>query len=229
MSSSTDTAPARPSQPQKKRPHGRWFILGAGAVLVLLYAATIEKFLSLNRPINGEILIIESWYAVEPTLRDAVAAIRQGNYRKVVCVALNEPAEEGGTITPADRAARYLTAKGVAPGLVQVLNVPYVETHRTYSSALAVRQWQQQEFPGIHSLDVFTKSIHTRKSTLQYRKVFPEPIGVGSIAGQAEPFPRSHWWLSRRGIFLIVKNTAGYLYALTFDPPAQAPLTKPAH
>lgn len=227
MSSSSDPAPARPNHPQKKPRRWRWFILGIGVLFLAVYTATIEKFLALTQPVAGEILVIESWYDVAPTLQDAVTAIRQGNYRKVVCVALDEPAEEGSTMTPAARAARYLTGKGIDPGLLHVLNVPYVEIHRTYSSALAARQWQQQEYPEIHKIDVFTKSIHARKSMMLYRKVFPEQIGVGIIAGQAEPFPRSHWWLSRRGVYLIVKNSVGCLYALVIDPPVVATPARP--
>ena len=193
-----------------------WPMFAVMVALVIFYTATIHDFLAVNRPVHGEILVVESWYNVTPTLQDAVSAIREGHYRKVVCVALVEPFDlQGG----GERAARYLTEKGIDPAMVQVLNVPYVEKYRTYSSAMAVRHWQQQEFPEVRSIDVFTKSIHARKSMMLYRKIFPEPMGVGIIAGQAESFPRSHWWLSGRGIYLILRNTTGCLHALIVTPP----------
>ena len=206
-----------------------WPLLGVMAALVMLYTATIQDFLAVNQPVNGEILVVESWYPVTPTLQDAVAAIRQGHYRKVVCVALTDiPGEKGETKSAAERAAQYLTEMGIDPKMVHVLNVTYVEKHRTYSSAVATRQWLQQEFPHTGSVDVFTKSIHARKSQMLYRRVFPEPMRVGVIAGQAEPFPHSRWWLSGRGIYLIVRNTIGCLHTLAFAPPFVPAPTKPA-
>ena len=196
-----------------------WPILGIMVALVIIYTATIKDFLAINRPVHGEILVVESWYNVTPTLQDAVSAIRQGQYRKVVCVALVDPSDPQGG---GERAARYLTGMGIDPEMLQVLNVPYVEKYRTYSTAMAVRHWQQQEFPDVRSIDVFTKSIHARKSMMLYRKIFPEPLDVGIIAGQAEPFPRSRWWLSGRGIYLILRNTIGCLHALIITPPDSA-------
>ena len=44
-------------------------------------------------------------------------------------------------------------------------------------------------------------------------------VHVGIIAGEAPPYPFGRWWLSARGIYITLRNTAGYLYALAFRVP----------
>lgn len=184
--------------------------------LLSVYVVTIKDFLCLNRPVGAGILVIESWYEPDPTLRDAVTAIRTNRYQKVLCVALRDDNQPSS----ATRAVRYLLEHGVDATLVHAIDAPPTVKHRTFATAIAARGWIEKELPGAKSVDVLTKSIHARKSYMLFRKAFQESVSVGVIAAQAEPFPRNYWWLSGRGIYLIVRNTAGCLAAIVFEPPA---------
>jgi hypothetical protein len=66
-------------------------------------------------------------------------------------------------------------------------------------------------------VDVFTGSIHARKSMLLFQRALQPDVRVGVIAGHKTGFCPARWWLSPAGIYLIVRNTAGYLYAVAYS------------
>ena len=194
----------------------RWWLSGALLAGLAAYLLLIRDFLSLTRPVPAEVLILEAWFPQSPTMLDAADFIRRGHYRQVLCVAIDE---SGGGVPSAKLAAQRLSELGVDPGLIQVLVVPYQSRHKTYSSAVAARDWLRHDRPGLRSVDVFTIGAHARKTLVFYRKAFPPEIAVGIVAGKVTTnYPFSLWWLSRRGIFVIVRNTIGYVYALAYSP-----------
>ena len=183
--------------------------------LLLFYVYSIHDFLAINRPLNGQVLIVESWFPNAPGMADAAEAVRRGHYSNIICVAVDPPdAVPNQTISNTRLASERLVALGVDASLIQVLTLAAVKQDRTFHCALAVREWLKQNKPHVTAIDVFTAGIHARKSQILYQKALPPEIQVGIIAGRETAYPYTHWWFSRHGIYLIVRNTVGYLYAL---------------
>jgi len=183
--------------------------------LLLFYILSIHDFLAVNRPLNGQVLVVEGWFPQVPGMKDAAQAIQRGNYRSVLCVAVDLPDAHASQALPSSqRAANRLIQLGVDAKLIHVLSVPAVNRDRTYQCALAVRAWLQEQQPDAVAIDVFTAGIHARKSQILYQKALSPGVNVGVIAATESAYPFTHWWLSRHGIYLIVRNTIGYFYAL---------------
>jgi hypothetical protein len=182
---------------------------------LLLYVWKIHDFLALNSPINGEILVVEGWFPDVPGMADAANALLHHNYQRVVCVAVDDPEDAASAHTSnAQRASKRLISLGVNPLLIHVIALKSSEHDRTFHCALAVKSWLEKEHPKVRSIDVFTVGIHARKSLLLYKKAMPEGFSVGIIAAKDSRDFASNWWLSPRGIYLVLRNTVGYLYAL---------------
>ena len=215
---STADAPA----PHRAEPWWRRLVALAVFAVGLAYVILIHDFLAITRPVGGEVLVVESWFAESSAMDDAAKAAQHGHYRYVVCVALLESPGQPKAETDAHRAAGRLVALGVDPKLIDIVDVPAVASDRTYACAVAVRAYLQKLPAPIRSIDIFTVGIHARKSHLLYRKALPPALAVGIIAGTETAYPVAHWWISPRGVYLMLRNTAGYLYALV-HPVAEIP------
>ncbi len=200
----------------RRRP--RWLcrvLIASLSIAGLAYLLLIEGFLCKTSPVAGELLVVESWFAEKDAMLDAANIIIEKPYRQVLCVAM----VDGQQPTPAERAARRLAGLGVNHASVHVLDVPRTPHDRTYACAVAVREWLARQAPDIRSLDVFTINVHARKSHVLFKKAFPPGSTIGIIPSQVRGYPFSFWWLSPRGIYVTVRNTLGYLYAMAFTPP----------
>jgi hypothetical protein len=214
---------ARDSTHRVKRFSRRVLAVVLLLVVSALYATNVHHFLAVNRPVGGEVLVVEAWIDDPATLEGAAKTILGGRYRTVVCVAVDESA--AGGITHADDASQVVTKLvdlGVPPHLLHALRVEHADLDRTYSSALAVRTWLQRERIRAPSLDVFTIGVHARKSWLLYRQAFEPQTKVGIISGPHSQYPSNRWWLSGRGVYLVARNTVGYVYALVRSALASA-------
>lgn len=210
----------------------QWRLLIALGTLLsgLAYILFIEGFLAVTKPVHSDVLVVESWFPENLAVIDAAEVIRQGHYRHVLCVALDEPASRGSSGLPvAERTARRLISLGADPQIIRVLNIPYVANKRTYTLAAAARDWLKGELPETRSINLFSINVHARKSLTLFRKAFPPDYTIGIIASNVPHYPYSRWWLSRRGIYVTVRNTFGYLYAVGFFPPSSAQPVQAAH
>ncbi|MBK9992037.1 MAG: hypothetical protein IPP19_15270 [Verrucomicrobia bacterium] len=201
----------------------RWRLLIAlGALLSgLAYVFLIEGFLAITKPVQSDVLVIESWFPENLAVLDAAEVIRQGNYRHILCVALDEPSSRGSSGLPvAERTARRLIGLGTDPQIIRVLNIPFENSKRTYTLAAAARDWLKKELPETRAINLFSINVHARKSHILFLKAFPPDYTIGIIASKIPPYPYSRWWLSPKGIYVTVRNTFGYLYAVGFFPPS---------
>jgi hypothetical protein len=189
-----------------------WVAAAAIAGGTVLYAVKIHDFLALNQPVHGDILVIEGWFPDVSAMLDAADAARNGNYQRIVCVAAEM--SESTRAPSAQRAAERLLAMGIDAARVHVIVVKHAERDRTFRCAIAVRRWLECDYPAVRSIDVFTVGIHSRKSYVLYERAMPRGFKVGVIAGTESGYPVSHWWFSVHGVYLIFRNTIGYLYAI---------------
>jgi hypothetical protein len=86
-------------------------------------------------------------------------------------------------------------------------------THRTFASARAVKQWLSKSGTSIREVDIFTVGVHARKSWILFRRALGEDYRVGIIAGTESSYDAASWMISKRGVYIVVRNLAGYLYS----------------
>jgi hypothetical protein len=197
-----------------------FLILSAWLLLHGLY-----PFLSVNDGGAGDVLVVEGWISTH-RIEQAAQAFAQGHYQRVIVVRnANREGDkwESGRYT-ADYLAADLVEHGVPKELIQVLFCPVVKKDRSYTCAVAVREWLARSALAIKGLDVVTMAVHTRRSRLLYRKAFGSSVQIGAIALEDREFDPGHWWRSSEGIREVPSEALAYLYArLFFFPAAPSP------
>jgi hypothetical protein len=190
-----------------------WVSVGFCALLVV-FMISIYGFLAVNHPLGKGILVVEAWIPAE-ALANSVSTFNSGHYRYLVVV--------GGSIqgigsapsrptTYADRAASTLQHFGFDTNKLIKISVPPVSFDRTLTGAEEVKRWLERSGTNVCCVDVFTVGVHARKSWILSQYVLGHSYRVGIIAGPEVSFSASHWLLSARGTWIVVRNLAGYIY-----------------
>ncbi len=205
----------------------RWGLSARGRLLVLLALILsawgvirgLYPFLCVNDGGAAEILVVEGWISTR-RVEAASAAYLNGAYQRVVVVRNVSQGNKwaSGRYT-ADYIAADLVKQGVPQEAVHVLFCPVVRKDRTYSCAVAVRDWLTNEGIRPASLDVATVAAHTRRSRLLYAKAFGRHARIGAIALEDPGYDPAHWWRTSDGIREVPFEALAYLYArFFFDP-----------
>ena len=64
---------------------------------------------------------------------------------------------------------------------------------RTYSSAVALRNWLGEYNINVRSLNVLTEDAHARRTRLLFAKAFGPKVHVGVIAVSNPDYDARHW------------------------------------
>ena len=200
---------------------GLYCIGFAALVAALVFVLTIHDFLAISRPVVGNVLVVEGWIWNSSGMKDAAEEFRRGHYQYLVTV--GGQAESDGVSSDqessADLAARRLQEFGIAETSITVLRVPAVTIHRTYASALTLKDWLTTSKIKATGINVVTLGAHARKSLIIFRRTIGPTIEVGVISGTDNEYDPHRWWLSPRGIYVITRKALGYLYAIVWPMP----------
>lgn len=188
-------------------------------ILSFLYVKNIYSFLAITNPSgNGEILVVEGWI---PTylLEQAVPLINQGYYKTIAVV--GGPSSNGTNSEQIEQTAAYLGKRellkfGVPNEKIVTIPVWHLKRNRTFTSAKAVNAWLKDTNPSVQAVDIFTAAVHGRKSQLLYQRALGKSMSVGVYSARAAEFSGKSWFESKRGIYLVLRNTVGYVKALFF-------------
>jgi hypothetical protein len=118
--------------------------------------------------------------------------------------------------TMAETAAFYLKRMGLKDTEVTAVPSPPVRVHRTYTSAIALKEWLKQH--NIHSVNVLSLGTHARRSCLSYKKVMRdyEGVEIGVISLEDKNYDPDNWWRSRRSRKMIMREALKYTYIQFF-------------
>ena len=92
---------------------------------------------------------------------------------------------------------------------------------RTYSSAIALRDWFHQHNVRVQSINVVTEGTHARRTRLLFEKALGSNVAVGVIAVPSPDFDARHWWRYSEGVEEVVTEGVAYLYAKFFFRPSR--------
>jgi len=192
-----------------------------------IFVFVIHDFLAISEPVRANVLVVESWAWQSAAMQEAADEFCGGQYDIVIAVGILPGRKERELMQENDAvlAAEQLEKFGVQPKAIVVLAVSNIERHRTYASALAVKQWLEDSNTKTGGINVFTLGAHARKSLVLFKRAFRQGVPVGVIAGTEDGYEPNRWWLSVRGIYTVLRKTVGYLYAELWPLPDDLPVS----
>ena len=201
----------------------RWGLSGRGRLILFLagvavfFAAVrwVHPFLAPTQRVATKFLVVEGWIP-EYALRAAVAEFQAGGYDKVF-VTGGPVVGTGGYIndfnTSASVGAELLVKNGLDANRLVMTPSHIAGRDRTYSSAVALRDWLRDHLAGVKSFNVLTEDVHARRTQLLFQKAFGREVSVGVVAVPDPDYEPAHWWRYSEGVRQILAEGIAYGYA----------------
>jgi len=196
-----------------------WLALAFGSMaMAAAWVIWVYPFFAITRPVDAPILAVEGWVH-EYAIRAAVAEFKRGNYTRVYTT--GGPVQGlGGYLndysTAASIGAGRLRAEGLTKELVQMVPARSVARDRTFSAAVALKNWLRENKIEVKSINVLTEDVHARRTRLLFQKAFGDEITVGVIAVPSPDYDSSRWWRYSEGVRAVLGETIAYVYAKVF-------------
>jgi uncharacterized SAM-binding protein YcdF (DUF218 family) len=195
-------------------------LLLAGALLL----KGVYPFLAITHRVDPDVLVVEGWVH-EYAIRVAVEEFRSNSYQRVF--ATGGPVEgHGGYIndyyTSASVGADLLKRSGLSDESVQMVPSRVMDRDRTYSAAVALRNWFREHNIHVRSINVVTEDLHARRTRLLFGRALGHDVVVGVIAVPSPDYDARHWWRYSQGVKDVVSEAAAYVYARLLFYPSQA-------
>lgn len=190
----------------------------------------IHPFLAVTHRVNTNLLVVEGWiprYAI----REAAEEFRTGSYQRIFTTGGPVEGSDGYTNdynTSASVGAEILKKFGVPDDLVEMVPSRVTARERTYSSAVALRDWLREHDTPVHSINVLTEDAHARRTRLLFHEAFGKGVTVGIIAVANPDYDSTQWWHYSDGVREVIGETVAYIYARFFFYPSASPPRKEA-
>jgi uncharacterized SAM-binding protein YcdF (DUF218 family) len=111
---------------------------------------------------------------------------------------------------------------GVPEDLVQMVPSRVIGRDRTYSSAVALREWLREHDLQVRSINIMTENAHARRTRLLFRKALGSNVAVGIIAVPNPDYDARRWWRYSEGVREVIGEGVAYIYAKVFFHPSEA-------
>jgi hypothetical protein len=184
--------------------------IGAG----FLVLRNLHDFLAVDAPVKTSALVIEGWvprYAVTNFVASVASEYTDIYTTGGVTLADRKSRNDADTYASVTR-TRLLRA-GVPGAKIHVVPSWIVKRDRTYSSALALREWCRTNNVQLKAFNVVTLGPHARRSRLLHEKAFGKGVEVGVIPLTNVEYEADHWWQYSEGVKETLSETLAYLYA----------------
>ena len=186
-------------------------------VLLFLLLQT-NAFLSLNRPVKSDVLVVEGWLP-DYALEEAMVIFKRENYKKIVTT--GGPLDVGSYLIEymdlAHLSQATLLALGMKENEVVAVPATYVHRDRTFHSALAVKKWMLKNDMQIKKMNLVSLGPHARRSTNLFQKVFESEVEIGSIAIEPRGYDSDRWYASSNGVRSTIDEAIAYVYAVILN------------
>jgi uncharacterized SAM-binding protein YcdF (DUF218 family) len=197
---------------------GRFVVLIIFLSLVCLYALTIYPFLAQNDPVDAKIMVVEGFipdYALEETIhlfnkRNDSLMIITGKVR-IKGSQLDQYENDGYY------SAATLIKYGFDENKIKVISLEKdIKKDRTYSSAVALKEWLRQNNTKVTAFNLVTISCHARRSKMMFSKAFDDEVKIGVIAIENQLYDPKRWWRSSSGFREVTEETITWIYGALF-------------
>jgi len=202
-----------------------WLLLSSAGLVAAYFAfLNIHPFLAVTHRVNTNILVVEGWIH-RYSIRGGVEEFKNGSYERIFTTGGPWTGEGGYTNdynTSASVSAESLKKFGVPDDLVQMVPSRVIARERTYSSAVALRDWFREHNTPVHSINVLTEDAHARRTRLLYQKAFGKNVAVGVIAISNPDYDPTQWWRYSDGVREVIGESIAYVYAQFFFYPSRS-------
>jgi len=201
---------------------GRCIVVFVVFVLGLLLFWGVYPFLASTKRTNSDVLIVEGWVH-EYAIRAVTEEFKTGSYQRIFTT--GGPVAGTGAYTSdyntsASVGADRLKKFGISPEVVQMVPSRVMGRDRTYSSAIALKDWFSKHDLDVRAFNIITEDVHARRTRLLFQKAFGESVEIGIIAVPNPDYDASHWWRYSEGVRDIIGEGIAYIYArMFFFPP----------
>src|ERR1043165_4414 len=124
-------------------------------------------FLSVSKPLPGGLLVVEGW-AADQAMKAAITEFRRNHYEKIYItggpILWGAPLSEYKTY--AEGGAATLLKLGLPANSVQAVPSGWVMQDRTYTAAVALRDWLRQHGIQPTKIHLMSEGPHARRSRL---------------------------------------------------------------
>jgi uncharacterized SAM-binding protein YcdF (DUF218 family) len=190
----------------------RWGLsLGAKLLLIIAILALalitvpgVYPFLAVTERVNADVLVVEGWvHSYRQLFTTGGPVVGKGGY-------------DNDYQTSASVGTESLKKAGIPDDLLQMVPSHVIGRDRTYSSAIALRDWLQKHGMQVRSINIVTEGTHARRTRLLFKRALGANVAVGVIAVPSPDFDAKHWWKYSEGVEEVVQEGIGYLYAALF-------------
>lgn len=204
----------------------RWSLSSRGwsiIALAFLLSGTLclrglYPFLAVTHRVDTDVLVVEGWihqYAIHA----AAEEFRNNPYRRIFTT--GGPVVGTGRYindfyTSASVGADLLKRAGIPEQSLRIVPSRVMDRDRTYSSAIAFRDWLREHEPSVNGINVLTEDAHARRTRLLFSEALGDHIKVGIISVANPDYDAPHWWRYSEGVRDVIGETIAYIYARFF-------------
>jgi hypothetical protein len=188
-------------------------------VCIGVLARCLNSFLSVNHPITADVLIVEGWLP-DYAMHGAVEEFKRGRYKYILTSGEADPDLRlwSRYETWADAAAADLGRMGIQTNFIIPVPSVYHTRDRTYSSAMAVKEWLASRGDEVRAVNVYSLAAHARRTRLLFQKALGSKVKVGIFAHPDNAYDAKRWWATSEGVRDVEAETTAYLYARCVFP-----------
>jgi hypothetical protein len=181
-------------------------VLGFGFLIFVFHE--IHGFLATTDPVGARVLVVEGWMGPEE-FDEAVALFRARGYERIITT--------GGSLRPsgpnfAERGALYLKERGVPDTALTAVPAGPASRDRTYSNAVALREWVRRSRLRLEALDLVSQGPHARRSRLLYQLALGPQVRVGVFATQSYDYDAAKWWRTSSGTKDVIEQAIDFAW-----------------
>ncbi len=177
----------------------------------------IPSFLSKSNPVQGDILVLDG-HLPDYVIKEAIKIFDSGSYSHLVVS--GGDLQSGYYISDIKSMAELSYATFIELGFdsTRITAIPTgnVWQNRTYTSALAFRNWLVKNNYTSGKIDVVAIGFHARRSQYLFNLALEPDYEVGVISVQDLSFDNIHWSKSSKGTRTVISEIIGYFYSLLF-------------
>jgi uncharacterized SAM-binding protein YcdF (DUF218 family) len=201
---------------------GRLILVLLGFLSAVLLLLNTQPFLAETHRVDTNVLVVEGWVH-KHAIRSAVEEFNSGSYQRIFTTG-GPVVGNGGYVndyqTSASVGADLLKKFGLPSEAVQMVPSHVIGRDRTYSSAVALRDWLRDHATPVRSFNVLTEDFHARRTRLLYEKAFGKDVKIGIVAVPSPDYDANHWWRYSDGVREVIGESIAYLYARLFFVPS---------
>jgi len=126
--------------------------------------------------------------------------------------------------TYAEQAAAMLRTLGVPDRDIAVVPAPASARDRTFTSAVALREWISRSGVDTPALDIVSEGPHARRTWHLYRMAFGDGVAIGIRSVASDLYPPPAWWRSSAGAKDVLTEAIAWAWVVCFfhPPPSGA-------